>query len=419
MADIRKPQDKPTHRVSTNVNYNTVKPLDLPGCSLPAIHRTHSVGSASVASTSPSCTPSEREWTRLHYFLDRLSFLAVTCSKATLQAMLDKVRVENEQYDRRAMGREDYIRRLNVRSEPFSSAEYEMVILHPSHFLPIGSGMLMHAPDPQNRHRLVRIVYTISPDGALRQDEDDNSQRFSSFSPFPRPESNPLNPFLVVLNADMAFRRFERSKQFFATTLCQEYQDLVDLTTQLADAIYHSVIVGRALYAAEAAQSLAIQKEEGKKGKEKAEKWDGDGDVDMAPADEFGVKTGAGDRASLTPKGRGGGGTRAGASSSRFVASIEKPAPEASPEDVKDYCRFLISGRDRPLTAEDKAILASVGVISSNDKSDSEGSDADSEESLESDDDDNAIPQRPHDGALDTATTQERVLQWQASSIAA
>ena len=37
----------------------------------------------------------------LHYTLDKLGFFAITCSKATLLAMLDVVKEQNKIYDER------------------------------------------------------------------------------------------------------------------------------------------------------------------------------------------------------------------------------------------------------------------------------------------------------------------------------
>ncbi|KAJ3502972.1 hypothetical protein NLJ89_g8640 [Agrocybe chaxingu] len=468
MAAIR--QDKPTRsaRISTTFTYNRVK--EIASLNLPALHRTHSAGDASVASTTPSCTTSEKEerlhisadepcfitrkpgyalqkahWINavrknppekvaverflnglsvvrrefslnsasnltpldptLHYTMDKLGFFAVTCSKVTLKAMIEVVDAENKIFDEDPMG---YTRYFKIEKEPFSNAEYEMVVLHPDHFLPIGSTLAMHTQDPNNPARLVGKLYMASADGALRETSNDHSPRFPAFRPTCRLEQKHcLNPFLVVLNAAMAFRRYMKTTFQRPAPLCTDYRDLVDLTLALADKIYHKPVIQVALQASSDARQLAIMKMP-------AEEAAGNNEeMVMGNVDRFGSMTRNGEDKTLAPKGRGRGGQDVAMRSSRFGAEVEEPLPDASREDIVDYCHYLISGRDEPLSRKDEAILASIGLYPVGRDNDNDDELSDSED----DEEEEWMGEECVDAAPDTTVTvAEKVLQWQSAA---
>ena len=81
-------------------------------------------------------------------------------------------------------------------------------------------------------------MYVVSLDGALRQGRENDKAIFPAFmsnNSCNEPEHT-LNPFLVVINAEIAFRRFRRCPS--PPTLCPEYMELIDLTIELVDEIY-------------------------------------------------------------------------------------------------------------------------------------------------------------------------------------
>ena len=109
--------------------------------------------------------------------------------------------------------------------------------MHPEHFLPRGAGLLVQGGQGV-------VPYVAAPDGALRIGGEDTGDRFPSFDrPNARAPEKMLNPFLVVVNADMAFRRFRRQSHPLYDEhsgvrrqphpLCNDYSELMDLTTSL------------------------------------------------------------------------------------------------------------------------------------------------------------------------------------------
>jgi hypothetical protein len=116
-------------------------------------------------------------------------------------------------------------------------------------------------------------LYLVSPDGALRAGSENNTPRLPAFSSNQAHVSDDaLNPFLVVLNAEIAFRRFSRRPH----PLCAEYTELIDLTIDLVHKIYF--------------KSLADQVEWRLDQTRLAYSTDVEGDVDMeGTVDEFGM----------------------------------------------------------------------------------------------------------------------------------
>ena len=110
---------------------------------------------------------------------------------------------------------------------------YELVLLHPRHYLrKKGGGLTVfteHGGDCSGK------LYLVSPDGALREGSENNTQRLPAFtSNQARASEDTLKPFLVVLKAEIAFRRFRRRPH----PLCAEYTELIDLIIELVNKIY-------------------------------------------------------------------------------------------------------------------------------------------------------------------------------------
>src|SRR5688572_20015248 len=100
-----------------------------------------------------------------------------------------------------------------------------MVVLHPSHFLPVGNLLKVYRPPSSDV-----ALYGMAQDGVLRrasvEEVDDgflrptpiadDAPRFPSFkfeAPTPRDPTyfETLNPYLVILSAHIKFRRYKRS----------------------------------------------------------------------------------------------------------------------------------------------------------------------------------------------------------------
>jgi len=110
-----------------------------------------------------------------------------------------------------------------------------MVVLHPEHFLPNSDLSFYHGTSTKH--------YSIGHDRALREapGDSDNSPRLPPFSfDAPQEQGKMLNPFLVIINAEIRFRRFRRMG---LAPLCRHYEELIDLTIQLVQLIYHQPLV--------------------------------------------------------------------------------------------------------------------------------------------------------------------------------
>ncbi|KAF8905193.1 hypothetical protein CPB84DRAFT_1771822 [Gymnopilus junonius] len=384
MSTVREYSGPASARISTTSPYIRVKAI--PGLNLPALHRVHSAGAASVSSTNLSCTPSEKEEHQhippeepcfitkrpgyglqkthlvnavrkrptdkeaiqaflgslsvvelgfnlnsasnlvpldreLHDVLDKLGFFAVTCAKPTLKAILTLLQQQNQIFDGREYRK--YPRFFDLDKEPFSTAQYELVILHPDHFRPSGSTLAIHTPSSNP---------TMRVDGALRQGRANNTPRFPAFQPS------------------------SREKQHYCRSsfpaLCADYQELVDLTIAVADEIYYAPVVEKAMRTAFGSKGL----------------------LETSDKDE-----------TLTTEGQLEGGRKKYTVSvtSRFGPEVKIPGADASQEEMSDYCRYLLSGRDEPLTRRDKAILKSTGLYSVENNANEGGEDYDAFDSDE------------------------------------
>ena len=221
--------------------------------------------------------------------------------------------------------------------------------MNPQHFLPNGAGLLVKVG--QETEGLSHNLYVVAQDGALRAGRRTTDARLLSFcGPQARDLDKKLNPFLVVLNAEMAFRRFCRRPH----SLCDEYTELIDLTITLGDKIYFQPII----------DEIELEIEDNRRTYIKAP----DGDVEMRDVDEFGAKASDDKDKTITRKDA--------ARSSRMRQVVDRPGPDASPEKVVDYYRYLMSGYgmttrclhlwshvlalDNELTPDDEDLLAEL-----------------------------------------------------------
>ena len=232
--------------------------------------------------------------------------------------------------------------------------------MHPQHFLPHGTVLLVNfdGNDGNRSHKM----YRVASDGALRTGQENTADRLPSLAgPQDRAPADNLNPFLVAINADMAFRRFKRNP----VPLCADYEELVDLTIKLADKIYFQPLVdqiedeiekirsGR-IVAVECAKETQTQEEVHMEDESTTEKADDDEEKPIT--------------------------NKEAARFSRTGRLVKKPGPGASHEETIDYFQYLMSGRgmfffsigfscsltfgvlDHELTSDDEELLEELGL---------------------------------------------------------
>lgn len=96
---------------------------------------------------------------------------------------------------------------------PIRDLNYELVVLHPKHFLPNSTDLtVFHRVDNNN---LNKKSYVVGHDHVLREAPGvPASPCFCPFSPPQRASSLlPFNPFLVIINAEINFRHYLRQIQ--------------------------------------------------------------------------------------------------------------------------------------------------------------------------------------------------------------
>ena len=121
---------------------------------------------------------------------------------------------------------------------PFSDAQYEMVLLHPEHFLPCGTSITFFSKSEPHDHlsRLSSKNYVVGYDRTLREAPGTaGCSRLPSFSFDAVRTTYPLNPFLAILNAAIHFRRYRRMG---LPHLTPDVENLIDLTIELVELIY-------------------------------------------------------------------------------------------------------------------------------------------------------------------------------------
>ncbi|KIM48640.1 hypothetical protein M413DRAFT_437829 [Hebeloma cylindrosporum] len=170
----------------------------------------------------------------VHKSLDAYAFIAVTGTRETLTALITMVRADN---DRRQTGLDnqglDPGRSLNLH-EAFNNVQFELIaLLRPEHFLPGGSAITVY-----DRVSHSRKTYFPCVDRKLRESPDDPaSPSFPTFSAPARSLSSRLNPFLVIINAEIKFRRYLRMDPP-AIPLPADVHELMRLSKELVDLIY-------------------------------------------------------------------------------------------------------------------------------------------------------------------------------------
>ena len=118
-----------------------------------------------------------------------------------------------------------------------SDVQYELVVLRPEHFLPDHSVLTVY--DRANGQVSTK-TYMIGPDRVLRRSPANDvnvCEAFPSFSfDYNRSRGFPPNPFLVILNAEIKFRRYLR--EIPSPTLPDGVVELMHKTIHLVELIY-------------------------------------------------------------------------------------------------------------------------------------------------------------------------------------
>ncbi|KAF8899777.1 hypothetical protein CPB84DRAFT_1680960 [Gymnopilus junonius] len=141
----------------------------------------------------------------VHTSLDLYAFIALAPSFSTVEQLINMVKSDN---DRRVRERNPVMnifpsRHLNFEDPSFKNPEYELVALHPEHFLPCGA--ILPIFDPMTgTHK----YYVPSRDRRLRESINPNSTPLPPFRHVFRHELLNVNIFLVAINAEIKFRRY-------------------------------------------------------------------------------------------------------------------------------------------------------------------------------------------------------------------
>ena len=133
------------------------------------------------------------------------------------------------------------------------NAQYELVVLHPEHLLPKGSDLTIFT---HTNGQLSGKPYVVGQDRTLRESPGTlDCPRLPSFDfDADRSSTLPLNVFLVVLNAEIKFRRYKRMQHL--PDLPKDVEDLIDTTIHLVDLIYWKPVETPTPYQQRATRSI-------------------------------------------------------------------------------------------------------------------------------------------------------------------
>ncbi|TFK68413.1 hypothetical protein BDN72DRAFT_858419 [Pluteus cervinus] len=172
----------------------------------------------------------------MHVSLDRHAFIAVTCCSKSLDKLIEHFEEENKekqaQYDTSLYY---YSRKIGFSGLLMSNAQYELVVLHPEHFLPKQSQLAIYHADSQ-----MSKTYVVGPDCNLRESPGTLDNALLPPFSFDRRTSGDrlqLNPLLVVLNAEIKFRRYERMMPT-PTPLPANLRELITRTNKPAELLF-------------------------------------------------------------------------------------------------------------------------------------------------------------------------------------
>ena len=183
----------------------------------------------------------------VHTALDLYAFIAMTASLSTLDNLIQMVKSDN---DRRQLAMDEgevTIRRtLDFDNPSFAKPEYELVALHPEHFLPHGNMLTIYDPSTATYKH-----YVTATDRRLRESPDPSSPRLPPFHHVSedRHFGKRLNVFLVVMNAEIKFRRYFEIVPP-TTPLPVDVINLMRRTMDLVDLLYWKPVLKKGSWGA-------------------------------------------------------------------------------------------------------------------------------------------------------------------------
>ncbi|TFK69936.1 hypothetical protein BDN72DRAFT_839693 [Pluteus cervinus] len=279
----------------------------------------------------------------LYASLEEFAFVAVTGTSKTLDTLIALLERENAEQLRYLNEGCSYVRRFDWTSPELLDAEYELVALHSEHFLPCKNMLrIRSSPDEVGGKE-----YVVGYDRSLRESPGDTDQcpRIPPFCAQPRPGGFPLNPFLVMINAEIKFRRYLRMSY---PPLPADVMELINKTIKLVDLIYYNPVPTPNTFGARL-QELSNEmkaREARKQGPEHEES-----DRGKAPETLADTKPAAKHSGSKShPKKK-----------SREPPPMRPPpGPGATQEETIEYGLYLMSGRDHELDSDEEALLTEL-----------------------------------------------------------
>lgn len=172
----------------------------------------------------------------VHTSLNIYAFIAVTASTSTLDGFLKIVQSENQRQQQLMDETGSHYRReLDFNDESFLNPEFELVALHPEHFLPCGSKLTLYDHSSSTSRD-----YVAASDRCIRESVDPTSPRFPPFHHFIKNRQIQVNVFLVILNAQIKFRRYVEMIRLNppTTPLPDDVMELIHRTIELVDLLY-------------------------------------------------------------------------------------------------------------------------------------------------------------------------------------
>jgi len=173
----------------------------------------------------------------IHASLGLYAFIAITPSASTLEELIQMVQSDNGDRQRDINCGDLTWRTLCFTSPCFDNPQYELVALHPEHFLPNGFPLTVYDHETGTYKN-----YVAARDRCLRETVDPSSHRLPPFRhrAVSREGSSKPNVFLVALNAEIRFRRYLKMVEATPppTPLPDHVLSLIDRTIELVRLIY-------------------------------------------------------------------------------------------------------------------------------------------------------------------------------------
>ncbi|KAF8817287.1 hypothetical protein BYT27DRAFT_7153441 [Phlegmacium glaucopus] len=267
----------------------------------------------------------------LHAALDKYAFFAVTGSLDTLKQLSSMLEKDN---DRRQVVFDttgfDPARMLDFQDPAIANPQYELVALRAEHMLPDGKVLVAYS---RGANGLVsHKTYVPGPDHTLRESPGNlTDPRFPPFSfGYHRHPAANLNPFLVILNAEIKFRRYLRQQRPPPLPLLTDVMTLIHLTLELVKLIYWDPAVRPNTYAAQIFDTYPLPAPE-------PQPMSPPSDAEMGRTDD--------EREEEVPILRA------------HRAAIRRLAAGTTLEERRDYGQYLLSGRDLPFDSDDEHLL--------------------------------------------------------------